>query len=541
MNKDFSASALRYRPQKFQEVIGQDAIVKTLLNAIKNDSLAQALLFCGPRGVGKTTCARILAKEINKVDSNYDYNIFELDAANNAGVEDIRTLIDQFRIPPQIGKYKVYIIDEVHMLSKQAFNAFLKSLEEPPNHVIFILATTEKNKIIPTILSRCQIFEFKKIDQIQIEQSLKKICRENEIDFEDEALNLIASKSDGAMRDALVMFDRLVTFTNGKLSLNEVSINLNTLDLDTYFNFSDLISSSSIPDILSKYNEIVNKGFDGLSFISGLSRHYREILISKFSDSQKISIYSDSIKLKYEEFGKKIEIDEIISIIDIINDCEINYKKITDERVHVELCLLRLASYNEDKKKNFLISTKDFISIVDDTIKEKTENFTEKKDNKLFDLPNNQKTISTFSLASIDFKNSISNDKEIEEVNLPDKEFSKYDLLKSWKSFCNMQEEKGNINISSVLKMNEPSVKGENIIIKTVNQINKKEIENIGGDILSYLKKELENHSINLKVIIEKNIKKNDTKSLNNEEKMKSMIESNPKIKSLIEEFNLKF
>ena len=279
MNKDFSASALRYRPQKFQEVIGQDAIVKTLLNAIKNDSLAQALLFCGPRGVGKTTCARILAKEINKVEADYDYNIFELDAANNAGVEDIRTLIDQFRIPPQIGRYKVYIIDEVHMLSKQAFNAFLKSLEEPPNHVIFILATTEKNKIIPTILSRCQIFEFKKIDQIQIEQSLRKICKENKIDFEDEALNLIASKSDGAMRDALVMFDRLVTFTNGKLSLNEVSINLNTLDLDTYFNFSDLILSSSIPDILSKYNEIVNKGFDGLSFISGLSRHYRDCLL----------------------------------------------------------------------------------------------------------------------------------------------------------------------------------------------------------------------------------------------------------------------
>ena len=540
MNKDFSASALRYRPQKFQEVVGQDAIVKTLLNAIKNDSLAQALLFCGPRGVGKTTCARILAKEINKVEADYDYNIFELDAANNAGVEDIRTLIDQFRIPPQIGKFKVYIIDEVHMLSKQAFNAFLKSLEEPPNHVIFILATTEKNKIIPTILSRCQIFEFKKIDQIQIEQSLRKICKENKIDFEDEALNLIASKSDGAMRDALVMFDRLVTFTNGKLSLNEVSINLNTLDLDTYFNFSDLISSSSIPDILSKYNEIVNKGFDGLSFISGLSRHYREILISKFADSQKISIYSDSIKLKYEKFGKKIEIDEIIGIIDIINDCEINYKKITDERVHVELCLLRLASYKEDKKKNFLIPTKDFISIVD-TAKNKTEIFTKKKDNKLFDLPNNQKAISTFSLASIDFKNSISNDNEIEEVNLPNKKFSKYDLLKSWKSFCEIQEEKGNINISSVLKMNEPSLERENIIIKTVNQINKKEIESIGGDILSYLKKELENHSINLKVIIEKNSKKNGTKSLNNEEKIKSMIKSNPKIKSLIEEFNLKF
>ena len=539
MNKEFSASALRYRPQKFQEVVGQDAIVKTLLNAIKNDSLAQALLFCGPRGVGKTTCARILAKEINKVEADYDYNIFELDAANNAGVEDIRTLIDQFRIPPQIGKYKVYIIDEVHMLSKQAFNAFLKSLEEPPKHVIFILATTEKNKIIPTILSRCQIFEFKKINQIQIEDSLKKICKENKIDFEEEALNLIASKSDGAMRDALVMFDRLVTFTNGNLSLNEVSINLNTLDLDTYFNFSNLILSSSIPDILSKYNEIVNIGFDGLSFISGLSRHYREILISKFSDSQKISIYSDSIKLKYEELGKKMKIDEIIGIIDLINDCEINYKKITDERIHVELCLLRLASYRKDKKKNFLISTKYFTSIAD-IEKHQTVNANEKKENKLFDLPNNQKTISSFSLASVDFKNSISNDREIEQIDLPINKFSKLDLLNTWKKFCEIQENKGNRNISSVLKMTEPETVNGNIKNKVVNQINKKEIENIANEILTYLKKELDNYSINLKVIIDKNSKNNVPKSLNNEEKMESLINSNPKIKSLIKEFNLK-
>tara|TARA_B100000427_G_scaffold68472_1_gene54834 strand:- start:547 stop:2169 length:1623 start_codon:yes stop_codon:yes gene_type:complete len=539
MNKDFSASALRYRPQKFQEVVGQDAIVKTLLNAIKSDSLAQALLFCGPRGVGKTTCARILAKEINKVEADYDYNIFELDAANNAGVEDIRSLIDQFRIPPQIGKYKVYIIDEVHMLSKQAFNAFLKSLEEPPKHVIFILATTEKNKIIPTILSRCQIFEFKKINQIQIEESLKNICKENKIDFEEEALNLIASKSDGAMRDALVMFDRLVTFTNGKLSLNEVSINLNTLDIDTYFDFSDLILSSSIPDILSKYDEIVNKGFDGLSFISGLSRHYREILISKFSDSQKISIYSESIKLKYKEIGEKMETDEIIGMIDIINDSEINYKKITDERIHVELCLLRLASYREVKKKNFLISTKDFRSIVTKE-KIKTSDIIDKEENKLFDLPNNQKSVSSFSLASVEFKNSISSDKEIEEINLPVNKFSKFDLLNSWKNFCDIQEEKGNINILSVLKMNEPIKKGGDIIIKAVNQINKKEIENIADEILAYLKKELENYSINLNVIIEKNSKKNGSKSFSNEEKMKLMVNSNPKIKSLIKEFDLK-
>jgi len=427
----------------------------------------------------------------------------------------------------------------VHMLSKQAFNAFLKSLEEPPKHVIFILATTEKNKIIPTILSRCQIFEFKKINQIQIEESLKNICKENKIDFEEEALNLIASKSDGAMRDALVMFDRLVTFTNGKLSLNEVSINLNTLDIDTYFDFSDLILSSSIPDILSKYNEIVNKGFDGLSFISGLSRHYREILISKFSDSQKISIYSESIKLKYKEIGEKMETDEIIGMIDIINDSEINYKKITDERIHVELCLLRLASYREVKKKNFLISTKDFRSIVTKE-KIKTSEIIDKEENKLFDLPNNQKSVSSFSLASVEFKNSISSDKEIEEINLPVNEFSKFDLLNSWKNFCDIQEEKGNINILSVLKMNEPIKKGGDIIIKAVNQINKKEIENIADEILTYLKKELENYSINLNVIIEKNSKKNGSKSFSNEEKMELMVNSNPKIKSLIKEFDLK-
>ena len=541
MNKDFSASAIRYRPQKFQEVVGQDAIVKTLLNAIKNDSLAQALLFCGPRGVGKTTCARILAKEINKVEADYDYNIFELDAASNRGIEEMRNLIDQTRIPPQIGKYKVYIIDEVHMLTKEAFNAFLKSLEEPPKHVIFILATTEKNKIIPTILSRCQIFEFKKIDNSKIEESLKSLCKENKIEFEEEALNLIASKSDGAMRDALVMFDRLVTFTNGKLSLDEVSINLNTLDLDTYFYFSDLISSSSIPNILSQYNDIVNRGFDGLSFISGLSRHYREILISKFSDSQNISLYNQSIKLKYKEFGEKMEIEEIIEMIDLINDCEINYKKITDERIHVELCLLRLASYKKDKKKNFLISTKDFPSIIETKI-DQTTIIPDKKENKLFELPNNQKTVSSFSLASVDFKNSISNEKEIEQVSLPNNKFSKFDLLKSWENFCKIQEEKGNINISSVLKMNEPYIEEEeNIIIKAVNQINKKEIYNIEDDILSFLKKELENYSIKLKVIIEKNAKNNLPKSLNNEEKIKSMIKSNPKIKSLIEEFNLKF
>lgn len=352
MNNSSISSASEYRPKDFSGMIGQDAIVKTLSNAIKNDKIPQALLFCGPRGVGKTSCARILAKQINNLEENFEYNIFELDAASNNSVEDIRSITDQIRIPPQIGKYKVYIIDEVHMLSNAAFNAFLKSLEEPPKHVVFILATTEKNKIIPTILSRCQIYDFKKVDVVDITELLKNICTDKKIKFDENSLSLIAEKSDGSIRDSLSMFDRLVSFTDSNLTMDEVTANLNVLDYETYFELSNLIISKDIPGILTKYNDIFIRGFDDVNLLNGLSRHLREILISKLGSSDKLSDLKNELNLKYIEHSNEFSDENLISMIEIINESLINYQKINDKRIHTELCLMRLASIESVKKKN---------------------------------------------------------------------------------------------------------------------------------------------------------------------------------------------
>jgi DNA polymerase-3 subunit gamma/tau len=352
MNNSSISSASEYRPKVFSDMIGQDAIVKTLSNAIKNDNIPQALLFCGPRGVGKTSCARILAKTINDLKENLEYNIFELDAASNNSVEDIRNITDQIRIPPQIGKYKVYIIDEVHMLSNAAFNAFLKSLEEPPKHVVFILATTEKNKIIPTILSRCQIYDFKKVDIESITKLLSNICKDKKIKFDENSLSLIAQKSDGSIRDSLSMFDRLVSFTDSNLTINEVTTNLNVLDYETYFELSTLIISKDIPGILTIYNDIFVRGFDDVNLLNGLSRHLREILISKLGSSDKLSDLKNELNLKYKEHSNEFSDENLILMIEIINDSLINYQKINDKRIHTELCLMRLASIESVKKKN---------------------------------------------------------------------------------------------------------------------------------------------------------------------------------------------
>ena len=329
MNNSSISSASEYRPKVFGDMIGQDAIVKTLSNAIKNDNIPQALLFCGPRGVGKTSCARILAKTINDLKENFEYNIFELDAASNNSVEDIRSITDQIRIPPQIGKYKVYIIDEVHMLSNAAFNAFLKSLEEPPKHVVFILATTEKNKIIPTILSRCQIYDFKKVDIESITKLLSNICKDKKIKFDENSLSLIAQKSDGSIRDSLSMFDRLVSFTDSNLTINEVTTNLNVLDYETYFELSTLIISKDISGILTRYNDIFVRGFDDVNLLNGLSRHLREILISKLGSSDKLSDLKNELNLKYIEHANEFSDENLILMIEIINDSLINYQNLS--------------------------------------------------------------------------------------------------------------------------------------------------------------------------------------------------------------------
>ena len=354
----FVVSARKYRPQSFRDVVGQQAITNTLLNAIENNHLAQALLFTGPRGVGKTTCARILAKKINEQsgvtdDNDFAFNVFELDAASNNSVDDIRKLIEQVRIPPQVGNYKVYIIDEVHMLSTAAFNAFLKTLEEPPKHAIFILATTEKHKIIPTILSRCQIFDFKRITISDIREYLKYIAEQQGIEAEDEALQIIAQKADGAMRDALSIFDRVVSFSGDKITRQATSEILNVLDYEVYFKVTDLILDNKLPDLLLELNTVIAQGFDGNHFIAGLASHFRDLMVCKNQATISLMEVGEETRKKYIEQSERATVPFLMEAIRIANDCDLSYRNSKNQRLLVEIALMQLESltYEGDKKK----------------------------------------------------------------------------------------------------------------------------------------------------------------------------------------------
>jgi DNA polymerase-3 subunit gamma/tau len=344
--ENFVVSARKYRPTGFEEVVGQEHITTTLKNAIDNNKLAQALLFCGPRGVGKTTCARIVARLINGFEERAEntLNIFELDAASNNSVEDIRSLIDQVRYPPQFGKFKVYIIDEVHMLSNSAFNAFLKTLEEPPSYAIFILATTEKHKVIPTILSRCQIFDFNRIQISDISNHLKKIAKHESIPAEDEALHLIAQKADGALRDALSIFDLMVTYSSGKgVTYKATLSNLHILDYDYYFQIVDSLLSQNHTQPLLLFDEILKKGFDGHNFIVGLSEHLRQLLVSQDSRTVQLMEVPDSVKKKYAEQSLRASASILLTWLNITNQCDINFKASKNQRLSAELALMKMA------------------------------------------------------------------------------------------------------------------------------------------------------------------------------------------------------
>ena len=350
---NFIISARKYRPVNFDDVIGQKVITNTLKEAIKNNKLAQALLFTGPRGVGKTSCARIVARELNNFEISDDnsYNIFELDAASNNGVEGIRNLIEQTRIPPQTGKFKVYIIDEVHMLSSGAFNAFLKTLEEPPAHCVFILATTEKHKIIPTILSRCQIYNFKRITNEGIVDHLKNICKLEKIKFEDNALIQIANKSDGAMRDALQLFDKVVG-VNKELTSKLVSENLNTVDFETYIKLFEFINKNDIPNLIVEVNSVLDNGISGDIFISGLSSFFRDALVCKNKLSQNLVNYDEANFKLLLDVSSKVDYNYLIEYMNILNDAEINFQKSINQKLLIELTMLKIVSleYNEEKK-----------------------------------------------------------------------------------------------------------------------------------------------------------------------------------------------
>lgn len=368
--EDFIVSARKYRPNSFDTVVGQESITTTLKNAINTKHIAHAYLFCGPRGVGKTTCARIFAKTINcfnpkesgdacnecesceAFNSSRSFNIHELDAASNNSVDDIRLLSEKVRIPPQIGKYSVYIIDEVHMLSASAFNAFLKTLEEPPVHAIFILATTEKQKIIPTILSRCQIYDFNRMSVIDIVGHLQNIAKTEEVEIDEESLNVVAQKADGAMRDALSLFDQIVSSFGKKVSYDNVITNLNVLDYDYYFKFVDAFLVNKVADVLVLFDNVLSRGFDAQTFINGLGRHLRNLLVCKDVVSLILLQTSSQVKEKYKTQSGICPQEFLYDALDLLDDCDQQYRNATDKRLLVEIALMRLAQIEEFKKKS---------------------------------------------------------------------------------------------------------------------------------------------------------------------------------------------
>lgn len=601
----FIVSARKYRPTTFKDVVGQQAITNTLENAIENNHLAQALLFTGPRGVGKTTCARILAKRINqdgteRADEDYAFNIFELDAASNNSVDDIRNLIDQVRIPPQVGKYKVYIIDEVHMLSSAAFNAFLKTLEEPPNHAIFILATTEKHKIIPTILSRCQIFDFRRIGVRDIKDHLAEVARAEGIDAEDDALHIIAQKADGALRDALSIFDRVVSFAGKNLTREAVTENLNVLDYTWYFQITDMCLQNDIPQVLLTYNDILSKGFDGHQFIMGLASHFRDLLVSKNNETIDLLEVGEHVKTMYFEQSQKTTSQFLIDGIELANSCDLRYKTSQNQRLLVELCLMQIASltFGDEKKKSnnqqaFVVPPSHFKSRLqpdrteitsagktvpdtgvisaEDSRKSEAQEPPEKiikkvevsDDNKpsvsedgdtpeektpiarVIEQPQilakrNASKISALSLKSIQKKQEI---KEMQVANQPDIEqlptevFSEEEMKSAWREYTNLVEAEGKYNLLSHLTMGVPKLEDATIHLEFPNHTIKTEVERAQHELLVFLREKLQNHDIVLDITVNEEEEKKYAYSPR--EKFERMKEINPLIDTLRREFDL--
>lgn len=583
---NFIVSARKYRPATFDMVVGQETITTTLKNAIKNSHLAQAYLFCGPRGVGKTTCARIFAKTINcaslgpnfeacdkcesclSFNSQVSFNIHELDGASNNGVDDIRNLTDQVRIPPQIGRYSVYIIDEVHMLSASAFNAFLKTLEEPPPHAIFILATTEKHKIIPTILSRCQIFDFNRISIDDIVNRLVWVAGNEGVKAEHEALHVIATKADGALRDALSIFDQIVSFSGREIKYADVIGNLNVLDYEYFFKIVDAAIDGDIPTVLITYNEILSKGFDGYNFMAGLNNHLRDLLVSRDEATVKLLETSPSVRQHYREQAVKSSLPFLYNALEIGSQCMVNFKSSKNQRLQVELALLRMCQFSaetveiQSKKK-----AEQPLSGEDDGLKASplpssrthvNENTVQKSaqphphpqpqpepavtPQPSKPTPEDGKKISIKNLMAeaIPSAGTVAEPSETIGKPVPDSEFTPEELLDSWNSFAQTVKDESpriSITLSSVTPGILPD---KSIELKLDNSALKETFDhNYKSKLENHLRESLRNAGIKITTVVESTERGDILYSV--DQKFNHLANKNPALKDLKKTFNLDF
>ncbi len=558
--ENFIVSARKYRPQNFDSVIGQTSITNTLKNAVSKNQIAHAYLFCGPRGIGKTTCARIFAKTINcqnpgnnieacnecesckSFNESRSYNIHELDAASNNSVDDIRSLIDQVRVPPQVGKYSTYIIDEVHMLSASAFNAFLKTLEEPPAHAIFILATTEKHKILPTILSRCQIFDFNRIKSEDIVAHLAHVAKQENVNIETESLNIISQKADGAMRDALSIFDQMVSFAGKEILYKTVLENLNVLDYDYYFRLTKNFIQHDISSSLMIYNEILSKGFDGHNFVNGLSNHFRDLLVCKDKVTLPLLEIGASVRDRYFEQTGNCSIEFLYKALDICSLADINFKSSKNQRLHVELTLVKLcmltkpANETGEKKKiekkyekeEPLSKSPAIVKNGKTKYKPSTPSISSIINGKISSATKQQETDQSLSLV-----NKKKQEKQIEV-------FSIEELMENWLRFAEMMR-KEKPRMATTLKASNPVIKDDFVIeIEMSNKVQEDDFNlMIKADLANFLRQELKNDNLKIVTFVPET---NKEKALyTDEDKYKYLSEKNPNINMLKQRLNLDF
>ena len=588
--ENYIVSARKYRPMTFDTVVGQEALTTTLKNAIQSGRLAHAYLFCGPRGVGKTTCARIFAKTINCLNpqpngeacgecesckafnEQRSYNIHELDAASNNSVEDIRVLIEQVRIPPQIGKYKVFIIDEVHMLSQAAFNAFLKTLEEPPQHAIFILATTEKHKILPTIMSRCQIYDFKRMGVNDIVGHLKHVAAQENMTVEDAALNIIAQKADGGMRDALSIFDQVASFGGGNITYPQTIENLNVLDYDYYFRLTDYCLEGKITECMLTLNEILAKGFEGQYFITGLSSHLRNLLVSLEAQTAELIEASDEVRTRYKEQAQRCNPKFIFRAMKLANTCDLNYKQSQNKRLLVELTLIEMAQLSsDDGESSGLCPTKilkpifkalkapqpqkgEAVQNVSKQEKSNTPNPTTgniSTNNKPVNTPNVQPRISPtppgvgglrFSLRrqqeNSPKQQETTKQETVAAATFEDQPVNPMDLMVAWREFAKNlpQEDRA---MSFQMDNMEPQLQedGKTVLVVVDNPSVQSEVHKMQTRIETYLHQRLQNNSLTLTTRLREVTEK--TRVLSRKEVLNQMLKQSEALRKLKEEFQL--